>query len=361
MIKHWVWLSQIKGIGYITQRMLVKHFGDPQSVFNATRSDLSKVYGLNLRAVKRVLESRSFENTENILRKSERFKIKIIPYNHELVPKSVKEQPDLPCVLYYIGSIRKENEGIAIIGSRRCTSYGKAVTKEAAEFLAGHNIAVISGMAKGIDGYAHTACIKVGGYTLAFLGNGLDICYPEEHRSLMERIIESGAVISPYPPETKAFPGNFHIRNGLISAWAKKLLVVEAAEKSGTFITVEYAKKYKKQIFAVPNSIYCKGSIGTNQLIYEGAQIYISPNQLIDDMKESSFESQNIIQKKADKQRFKTIKTDNRFAINASLEVKILKCIEGGAEYVDMLMDSLPAGRNEIMEALCILDLEEKI
>jgi len=171
--------------------------------------------------------------------------------------------------------------GIAIVGSRRCTDYGKRLTVEVAEFLAQNNIPIISGMAKGIDGYAHTACLKADGYTLAILGCGLDICYPKEHIELMQRIIERGAVISEYPPGTKPDANHFPMRNRLISAWCKKLLVVEAGEKSGSLLTAAYAKEQNRQVFAAPNNIYSRESIGTNKLIDEGAKIYLNPFQLL--------------------------------------------------------------------------------
>jgi DNA processing protein len=136
-------------------------------------------------------------------------------------------------------------------------------------------------MAKGIDGYAHTACVKADGYTLAILGCGLDICYPKEHIELMQRIIEKGAIISEYPPGTKPDANHFPMRNRLISAWCKKLLVAEAGEKSGSLLTAAFAKEQNRQVFAAPNSIYSRESVGTNKLIEEGAKIYLKPSQLL--------------------------------------------------------------------------------
>lgn len=139
----------------------------------------------------------------------------------------------------------------------------KAVIIDVAQFLANNNIPVISGMAKGIDGYAHTACLKAGGYTIAILAAGLDICYPKEHESLMRGIIEKGAIVSEYPPGTKPYSSNFPNRNRLISAWCKNLLIIEAGEKSGSLITAAYAKEQKRRVFALPGNIHSKESIGT--------------------------------------------------------------------------------------------------
>jgi DNA processing protein len=140
---------------------------------------------------------------------------------------------------------------------------------------------VVSGLAKGIDSYAHTACLKEGGYTLAFIANGPDICYPTEHHSLVDEIIENGAVLSPYPPGTRPRQEYFPLRNRLLSAWVDQLLVVEAGERSGALITAGYAMEQKRKVFAVPNSIYSPEGAGTNRLLLNGAEVYLEPKQLV--------------------------------------------------------------------------------
>ncbi|MGH4049897.1 MAG: DNA-processing protein DprA [Clostridium sp.] len=214
--------------------------------------------------------------------KCEKLNIKVLTYGDSLYPTQVKDIKKSPVILYYRGNLIEESMGVAIVGSRRCTEYGKRLTVDAGKFLAQNNIPVISGMAKGIDGYAHTACLKVGGYTIAILGCGLDICYPKEHIELMQEIIERGAVVSEYPPGTSPDANHFPMRNRLISAWCKKLLVVEAGEKSGSLLTAAYAKEQNREVFAAPNSIYIRESVGTNKLIEEGSKIYLNPSQLLD-------------------------------------------------------------------------------
>ena len=142
----------------------------------------------------------------------------------------------------------KKGEIVVIVGARRCTQEEKFKVKEITEQYVSNRTAIISGMAKGIDSYAHTACLKSGGYTVAVLGNGLDICYPCEHRKLMEQIAERGLLISEYPPGTQPAPYRFPKRNRLISAWSDKLIVVAAGRGSGAFITAEYEKKYGREV-----------------------------------------------------------------------------------------------------------------
>jgi DNA processing protein len=165
-----------------------------------------------------IFSSKSLETSEGILNKCKKTNIRILTYRDSLYPIGVKDIKKVPILLYYRGNIIEDSMGVAIVGSRRCTEYGKKLTVEAAEFLAGNNIPVISGMAKGIDGFAQTACLKAGGYTIAILGCGVDICYPKEHIELMMKILEKGAVISEYPPGTKPNPNYFPMRNRFISA-----------------------------------------------------------------------------------------------------------------------------------------------
>ena len=154
---------------------------------------------------------------------------------------------------------------------------------EAAQYLAQKGIAVVSGMAKGIDSYSHTACLKAGGRTLAFLGCGVDICYPKEHLRLMESIINQGAVLSEYLPGIQPKPEYFPRRNALISGWSDKLLVAEAAEKSGALITAGITKSQGKEVLVPPHDLFRSTGKGTNRLLQEGATLYLVPDQLWDE------------------------------------------------------------------------------
>ncbi|WP_461207864.1 DNA-processing protein DprA [Clostridium sp. DL1XJH146] len=267
----WIWLSKIKGVGPILSRNLLKVFQKPSNIYSAEKDELLRVQGIGKETARRIYEGKDLAYSESILENCVKKNIKILTIEDTFYPKEVKEISESPIVLYYRGNLIAKSIGIGIVGSRRCTSYGKRVAVETAQFLAQNNIPVISGMAKGIDSYSHTACLKENGYTIAVLGNGVDICYPKEHIDLMEKIIDNGAVISEYSPGTKPDALRFPKRNRIISAFSKRLLVVEASEKSGALITASYSKKYKREIYAVPNNIYSIQSKGTNELIYNGA------------------------------------------------------------------------------------------
>ena len=278
---YWLWLTAIKGVGPVTQRNLVKEFGSPQAVYTATQIELKATKGLRSQVVETILDSHSMDRAKQAEALMLQQEIKLLSFVDPLYPLCVNNFPSQPAVLYYKGNLRPPQTSVGIVGSRRCTAYGKQVAAEVAAFLAQQGITVVSGLAKGIDSYAHTACLKEGGYTLAFIANGLDICYPPEHRSLMDEIIENGAVLSPYPPGTRPRQEYFPLRNRLLSAWVDKLLVVEAGERSGALITAGYAMEQKRRVFAVPNSIYSPESFGTNRLLQKGAEIYLEPKQLV--------------------------------------------------------------------------------
>ena len=265
-VEYWLWLWTVKGIGPVTGKHLLTRFGRPQAIYAAAESDLLSIPGIGKATAATLRSERSLEKAHHILAECERAEIKILTSDNPLYPKSAKLAGNAPFLLFYKGEIRKDFHSVAIVGSRRCSEYGKEITMQTASFLARQGIAVISGMAKGIDGYAHTASLKAGGYTIAFMGCGLDICYPAEHSDLMKALISRGAVISEYPPGTAARAEHFPTRNRLISSWSDKILVIEAAEKSGALITADFAGEQDKDVFVLPSDVSRTTGKGSNKL-----------------------------------------------------------------------------------------------
>lgn len=167
-MEYWLWLRTIKGLGPVMGQKLLSSFGDPMAIYNACEEELMSVKGIGKSIANLILSSRSLAKAYSILSECEKYDIKILTYNDPLYPNIAKGYSDSPALLYYRGNIKENCEGVAIIGSRRCSSYGKEIAITAAEFLTKNNITIISGMAKGIDSYAHISCINNGGYTLAF-------------------------------------------------------------------------------------------------------------------------------------------------------------------------------------------------
>ncbi|HEY8888846.1 MAG TPA: DNA-processing protein DprA [Clostridium sp.] len=210
---------------------------------------------------------------DNVKRNMESNEIKSISYFEDEYPRKLKNYDDAPYILFYKGNILPLNEGysISIVGSRKYSNYGKDVTKIICSDLCANNINVISGMAKGIDTFAHESCLESNGYTCAVLGSGLDIVYPKENLKIFNKIVEKGCVISEFLPGTQPYVYNFPQRNRIISALSDIIIVVEAGEKSGSLITANLALEQGKDVMAVPGSIFSFESKGTNKLIKDGA------------------------------------------------------------------------------------------
>lgn len=182
----------------------------------------------------------------------------------------IPDFPDIPLVLYCRGVFKGPTDCIGIVGTRRCSGYGREIASDLAQKAASVGFTIVSGMAKGIDAYAHTAALNSNGYTIAVLGNGPDICYPSEHRGLMDSIVKSGLIISEYPPGTRATAYSFPLRNRIIAAISKHLIIVESDLKGGAMITADNALKYQKPLYAVPGNIDASESSGCNSLIRLG-------------------------------------------------------------------------------------------
>jgi DNA processing protein len=190
------------------------------------------------------------------------------------------DQP--PPVLYLRGQLLPEDSwAVAIVGTRRVTSYGRGIAEEIASFLVSNGITVVSGLARGVDACAHQAALQAGGRTLAVLGSGVDRIYPPEHRRLADRIIEQGAVLSDYVPGTPPESSNFPPRNRIISGLSMAVVVIEAGETSGALITAEFAAEQGREVFAVPGNILAPQSKGTNKLIQQGALPLLSASDIM--------------------------------------------------------------------------------
>ena len=199
--------------------------------------------------------------------------IKEISIESSKYPDSLKQIYDPPKKLYVIGDEKLlNNNSIAIVGSRDNTEYGKKAAKYFAYNLAKENICIVSGLARGIDSFAHIGTLQAKGKTIAVVGNGLDIVYPKENEKLAQEIIKSGgAIISEYPIGSKPERFHFPARNRIISGLSNGVLVVEAKEKSGSLITADFAIEQGKEVFVVPGNINSLNSVGTNSLIKDGA------------------------------------------------------------------------------------------
>jgi len=279
--RFWVGFNLIKGIGAVRMQGLVAYFGGLESAWKAAPAELAQA-GLGWKLIERVVQARESVDLEKVWENIEKQGIKILTWQDETYPPRLKEIDQPPPVLYIRGEYLPDDLfAVAIVGTRRITSYGRQITEELSAFLAANGMTVISGLARGVDAVAHQTSLKAGGRTIAVLGSGVDKIYPPEHRGLAQQIMERGAIISDYAPGTPPEASNFPPRNRIISGLALAVVVVEAGETSGALITAEFAAEQGREVFAVPGSILAPQSKGTNKLIQNGALPLLSVNDLM--------------------------------------------------------------------------------
>ncbi|MEW6108545.1 MAG: DNA-processing protein DprA [Nitrospirota bacterium] len=284
-IRYWIGLSLVPDVGPIMSKRLLAMMGEPENIFNAGIKDLLSVRGLNKEKAENIKNFRLWDGIEKHIKVINKKGIKVIGFNDPRYPAVLKEVADAPIVLYMKGDyIPDDRYGIAIVGSRKHTHYGEAVTQKISSELSASGFTIISGMARGIDTISHISALSAGGRTIAVLGSGLDVYYPAENKGLMEKIILSGCVISEFPPGTGPNRENFPRRNRLISGLSLGVLVVEATADSGSLITATYALEQNKEVFAVPGNITSRNSEGTNSLIKQGAGIVLDTNDIIEEL-----------------------------------------------------------------------------
>jgi len=279
-VSDWIKLSLAKDVGEATLRYIIKRFGSPTEVFKTPARDLREIVN---DSIARSIKEAEKINVEHHLRVMEKLGVKLITFNDPQYPANLKDIAELPPMLYVRGELlESDTQSIAIIGSRRATTYGKFIAEQFAYELAVQGLTIVSGMARGIDSAAHKGALKTGGRTIAVLGCGVDVVYPPENKGLMHEIIQHGAVISEFPLSTKPLAGNFPVRNRLISGLSKAVVVVEARSRSGVFSTVEWALDQAKEVFAVPGNITSEASKGANRLIMDGAKPVMSSRDILD-------------------------------------------------------------------------------
>ena len=272
MEQYWVWLSSVEGIGPKRFYRLISEYGDARCVWDNADDDKMKEF-LPAATRKKLRDARSEQYFYTLFARLEKCNMRAITRLSDDYPELLSRIYDPPATLYVLGACPLDNaRSFAIVGSRRCTRDGQRAAREFAEVLAREDVAVISGMANGVDTAAHEGALIGYGRTIALLGCGADVIYPPENEELYHRILDGGgAVVSEYLPGMPPLRAHFPARNRIISGLSQGVLIVEGKEKSGAMITVNAALDQNRDVFAVPGSIYSPLSAAPNRLIVEGA------------------------------------------------------------------------------------------
>ena len=282
---YWIGLKAVAGVGNVTFRRLLERFDNPRTALSATPGELAAVRGVNPAIIDAIKSGpwRNFAEAE--CRSLEASGARLVTFTSTDYPKSLFEISDPPPFLYVKGELRPHEPAIAIVGSRRATSYGLLTTSRLSEALARHDIAVVSGMARGVDAAAHKGALAADGRTIGVLGCGIDKIYPPENRMLFSEMVARGCLISEFPLGTLPLAENFPRRNRIISGLSQGVLVVEAAEKSGSLITARFALEHGREVFAVPGNITFATSRGTNGLIKQGAKLVDCVEDILEELR----------------------------------------------------------------------------
>ncbi len=273
---YWVAWNALPNIGPVRIQEILKYFSSLEEAWHAPLSLLLEK-GCSEKMAQHIVQARNTINPEQEIENITKAGLSIVTLADEAYPKLLKEIYAPPPVLFYRGILPQHNQHLlAVVGSRKHSAYGKQVTNTLVHDIATQRVVIVSGLALGIDAYAHHATLEAGGTTIAVLGSSVEpaYIYPRTNQHLAEKIIEhNGCVLSEHPPGTQALKQHFPRRNRIIAGLCFGTLIIEAAETSGALITAQHALEYNREVCAVPGSIFHETSTGTNNLIHMGARV----------------------------------------------------------------------------------------
>lgn len=278
-------LHSIDGLGPIRLRAVLEYFKDPKLAWEAKPEELLKI-GIFRNTVNLLMETRKSLEPETYAKKIAESGIKWVSIFDEDYPKLLAQIYTPPMVLYYKGDLKNRSEkAVAVVGTRKMTGYGRIAAEQFTKGLVAAGVTIVSGLARGIDAEAHLTAVRENGRTLAVLGGGLNNIFPPENRGLAAKIADGfGAVVSEFPPDYPSLPGNFPARNRIISGLSLGVLVIEAAEDSGSLITARLALDQGREVFAVPGPITSTLSKGPVKLIQDGARVVFNPEEVLEEL-----------------------------------------------------------------------------
>ncbi|MTI69983.1 MAG: DNA-protecting protein DprA [Firmicutes bacterium] len=342
-----IWLSSLSKIECKDMYNISNNIRNLSMLWKISVNDLKKLKCINNKLKEEIIAKRNKTYFENFIEKNKKFNVKIITILDDTYPDLLKKIYMPPKVLYIKGKlIEKNNPTVSIIGSRKATKYGMFHAEKFAKELSKLGVSIVSGMAKGIDTFAHIGALHNRGKTIAVLGSGVDIIYPKCNNKLYKKISENGTIVSEFPLGTQPIARNFPKRNRIISGLSLGVLVIEAALRSGTLITVNYALEQGREVFSLPGNVNSPNSIGTNKLIKDGAKLTTNIYDVIEEI--------NTL-----KERY-NILTKGKINSNtlSEKELKVINCIINGPIQYDMISYNTGININELCSIIKILKLK---
>lgn len=356
-IKYWIALKFVDGVGNVGFKNLIEVFGSPENAFNAPTDVLMAIPGITRKTALNIKGFNDWQKVDKELELADKTNVSIITASNSLYPKSLLNIYDFPPLLYVKGTLSKDDINVAVVGSRMATTYGKFSTQRLCQELALRGITIVSGLARGIDSAAHTGALTGKGRTIAVLGCGIDVVYPLENKSLLEKISKNGAVITEFPFSTSPNGPNFPARNRIISGMSLGVVVIEAGDKSGSLITARLALEQGREVFAVPGSIDSPGSRGTHKLIREGAKLIESVHDILEEITPQIEGSGLKAKVKGTRKRPDSIKPQNMKNLDDTQRT-VLKSISGKPTNVDVIIAKTGFKAGDILNVLLTLEIE---
>ncbi|MBP9716855.1 MAG: DNA-processing protein DprA [Candidatus Levybacteria bacterium] len=283
--KFYLGFSNFPGVGPIKFEKLLKYFGSAELAWKSDPKEFGEVAGKSL-----ISKFETFRKEFDIEKYEEglvKQKINFVCLHEKEYPTRLKKIKNPPIVLYSKGKVdfNLEQKLLAVVGTRKITNYGRSITEMFASELASQGLIIVSGLAIGVDGVAHTASLDSHGITIAVLGNGVDICFPRENQKIYDRILGgNGAIISEYPPGQEPSVGSFPARNRIVAGLSDGILVTEGASDSGSLITANFGLEFGRKVFAVPGPITSSLSAAPLRLIEKGAKLVVGPEDIIKEL-----------------------------------------------------------------------------
>ncbi len=261
-------LTKVKLVGAVTAKELVSHCGGAEEVFKASRQRLLRTPGVGQRVADNIMSFKDFSKVEKELTFIEKNQIQAHTYLEKSYPERLTYHNDSPLVLFQKGNATlNPPRTVAIVGTRKATPRGRAICEELVAGLAEYDVTINSGLAYGIDVTAHTKCVQLNIPTIGVLGHGLDRMYPHQHKSIAQKMLENGSLLTEFPSGTTPDKNNFPMRNRIIAGMSDAVIVVETKRSGGSIITAQIANNYNKDVFAVPGRLDDEYSVGCNFLI----------------------------------------------------------------------------------------------
>ena len=358
----WIALNMVRGIGPRTANQLLDRFGSPAQVFAASRLSLEKE-GLKPETIRELHDSEILEKASAEIERLEKLSARVITLEDDDYPSLLREIHDPPIALYVRGDLKAacERPCLAVVGSRRCSTYGINAAQSLSRDLAANGLTIVSGMARGIDAGGHRGALEAGGKTIAVVGTGLETTYPREHKKLEEEIIASGAVISEFPLGTPPLPQNFPYRNRILSGLSFGVMIVEAAEHSGSLITARLAYEQGRDVFAVPGNITSQTSFGPNYLIKDGAKLVQHWRDVVEELPREIKEGILGV-KREEKAPPSNVQPIFEAVDLTGNERKLLDLLTADAPaHIDQLLLTSGLNSSELMTALLSLEMKDRI